>query len=140
WWMHQLLFWGCLLAVAITFPLVFGWIDFKSSPDDQMMYVTRLFGFAMPAFRIRTVSSWFLFHGLDVAAVMVLAGIGLSLWRRLRDQGAQAVQSFSMDFFPLILLTAISVTGLALTASTKWLRGNFYDFLSILHAVTVVTR
>ncbi len=30
WWMHQLLFWGCLLAVAITFPLVFGWIHFGS--------------------------------------------------------------------------------------------------------------
>src|SRR5439155_2652531 len=72
-------------------------------------------------------------------AVMVLGGVSLSLWRRMRDQGAQAVQSLSMDFFPLILLTAISVTGLALTASTIWLRGNFYDFLSILHAITVVT-
>src|SRR5206468_856181 len=75
---------------------------------------------------------------LDIAAVMVLMGVFLALWRRLRDQGAQAVQSFAMDFFPLILLTAISVTGLALTASTIWLRGNFYDFLSILHAITVV--
>ena len=139
WLMHQFLFWGCLLAVAITFPLVFGWIYFGSAPSDQLMYVTYLFGFSVASFKIRTVLSWFLFHGLDVAAVMVLAGVILSLWRRMRDQGAQAVQSFSMDFFPLILLTAISVTGLALTASTKWLRGNFYDFLSILHAVTVVT-
>ena len=29
-------------------------------------------------------------------------------------------------------------TGLALTASTLWLRGSFYSFLSILHAITVV--
>ena len=139
WLMHQFLFWGCLLAVAITFPLVFGWIYFGSVPDDQMQYVTYLFGFPIASFRIRTVFSWFVFHGLDVAAVMVLAGVVLSLWRRMRDSGAQATQSFSMDFFPLILLTAISVTGLALTVSTKWLRGNFYDFLSIIHAVTVVT-
>ena len=48
------------------------------------------------------------------------------------------MQSFAVDFFPLILLTAISLTGLALTASTLWLRGNFYDFLAILHAITVV--
>src|SRR5207244_5405107 len=54
------------------------------------------------------------------------------------DQGAQAVQSFAMDFFPLILLAAISITGLALTVSSLWLRGNFYDFLSILHAMTVI--
>jgi hypothetical protein len=138
WWMHQLIFWGCLLAVAITFPLVFGWVHFRSAPDDQMIYVTYLFGFPVGSFRIRTVLSWLIFHALDIAAVMVLAGVFLALWRRLRDQGAQATQSFAMDFFPLILLTAISVTGLALTASTLWLRGNFYDFLAILHAITVV--
>ena len=138
WWMHQLLFWGCLLAVAITFPLVFGWIHFGSAPDDQMTYVTYLFGFPVGSFRIRTVVSWLLFHGLDIAAVMVLAGIGLAFWRRLRDRGALALQDFAADFFPLILLFAISITGLALTASTMWLGGAFYGFLSILHAITVI--
>src|SRR5204862_5864735 len=102
------------------------------------IYVTYVFGFPVGSFRIRTVLSWLIFHALDIAAFMVLAGVFLALWRRLRDQGAQAVQSFAIDFFPLILLTAISVTGLALTASTLWLRGNFYDFLAILHAITVV--
>jgi NNP family nitrate/nitrite transporter-like MFS transporter len=139
WLMHQCLFWGCLLAAAITFPLVFGWIHFGSAPDDQMTYVTYLFGFPVASFRIRTIVSWLLFHGLDIAAVIVLAGVFLALWRRLRDQGAQSVQSFGNDFFPLILLTAISVTGLALTVSSTWLRGNFYGFLAISHAVTVVT-
>jgi MFS family permease len=138
WWMHQLIFWGCLLAVAITFPLVFGWVHFRSAPDDQMTYVTYLFGFPVGAFKIRTALSWIIFHALDISAVMVLAGVFLAVLRRLRDQGAQAVQSFATDFFPLLLLTAISVTGLALTASTTWLRGNFYDFLAILHAITVV--
>jgi MFS transporter, NNP family, nitrate/nitrite transporter len=138
WWMHQLIFWGCILAVAITFPLVFGWVHFRSAPNDQMVYITYVFGFPVGSFPLRTVFSWIIFHGLDIAAVMVLAGVFLALWRRLRDQGAQAVQSFAMDFFPLILLVAISITGLALTASTLWLRGNFYGFLSILHAITVV--
>jgi NNP family nitrate/nitrite transporter-like MFS transporter len=138
WWMHQLLFWGCLLAVAITFPLVFGWIHFGSAPDDQMTYVTYVFGFPVGSFRIRTVISWLLFHGLDIAAVLVLGGIALALWRRLRDRGALAVQDFASDFLPLILLFAISITGLALTASTIWLAGAFYGFLSILHAITVI--
>ncbi len=138
WWMHQLLFWGCLLAAAITFPLVFGWIHFGSAGQDQMTYVTYLFGFPVGSFRIRTAVSWLLFHGLDVAAVLVLGGIALSLWRRMRDRGARAVQDFGRDFFPLVLLFAISVTGLALTASTLWLRGALYDFLALLHAVTVV--
>lgn len=138
WWMHLLLSWGTVLAVAITFPLVFGWIHFTSLPDDQMTYVTYVFGFPTMSFAVRTVTSWLIFHGLDVAAVMVLAGIGLSLWRRMRDRGAFAVQTFAMDFVPLLLLFAISVTGLALTVSSMWLRGSFYGFLAITHAITVI--
>jgi NNP family nitrate/nitrite transporter-like MFS transporter len=138
WVMHQCLFWGCVTAAAITFPLVFGWIHFGTLPDDQMTYVTYLFGFPVGSFRIRTVVSWVLFHGLDFSAVLVLAGIALALGRRLRDRGALMLQDFAADFLPLILLFAISVTGLALTASAMWLRGSFYGFLAILHAITVV--
>jgi NNP family nitrate/nitrite transporter-like MFS transporter len=138
WWMHQCLFWGCLLAVAITFPLVFGWIHFRTLPDDQLTYVTYLFGFPMGSFRLHTVTAWLLFHGLDISAVLVLGGIALSLWRRMTDRGARALQQFGMDFLPVILLFAISVTGLALTVSQEWLRGSAYSFLSILHAITVI--
>jgi hypothetical protein len=69
---------------------------------------------------------------------LVLTGISLALWRRMRERGAQALQSFTRDLLPLAMLFAISITGLALTASTLWLRGIFYDFLSLFHAVTVV--
>ena len=138
WWMHQMLFWGCLTAVAITFPLVFGWIKFESAPNDQMTYTTYLFGFPTGSFPIRTVVSWMLFHGLDFSAVLVLGGIALALWRRLRDRGALTLQDFSADFLPLVMLFAISVTGLALTASTMWFRGSMYSFLAIIHAITVV--
>jgi hypothetical protein len=138
WWMHQFLFWGCLLAVAITFPLVFGWISFRSLPTDQETYVVVVYGFPAQTFKLHTLMAELLFHGLDISAILVLAGIGLSLWRRFRDRGAQAVQSFALDFLPIILLFAISVTGLALTVSQNWLRGEFYSFLAILHAITVI--
>jgi NNP family nitrate/nitrite transporter-like MFS transporter len=138
WWMHQCIFWGCILAAAITFPLVFGWISFRSLPADQSTYVTYLFGFPAGTFPLHTVTAFLLFHGLDIAAILVLAGVFLSLWRRLRDRGAQTLQSFAMDFSPVILLFAISVTGLALTVSQEWLRGAAYSFLSIVHAVTVI--
>ncbi len=138
WWMHQCIFWGCLLAVAITFPLVFGWISFETRPDNQMIYVAYLFGFPAGEFPLDSWLAVILFHGLDIAAVLVLGGIGLSLWRRMRDAGARSVQSFAMDFMPLVILFAISVTGLALTASQEWLRGEAYSFLAILHAITVI--
>src|SRR5579871_561462 len=138
WWMHQFLFWGCVLAVAITFPLVFGWISFRSLPTDQETYIVVVYGFPAQTFKLHTLMAELLFHGLDISAILVLAGIGLSLWRRFRDRGAQAVQSFALDFLPIILLFAISVTGLALTVSQNWLRGEFYSFLAILHAITVI--
>lgn len=138
WWMHQMLFWGCVLAVAITFPLVFGWISFQTLPSDQEIYVILVYGFPVQTFRLHTLLAELIFHGLDISAILVLGGIGLSLWRRFRDRGAQAVQSFALDFLPIILLFAISVTGLALTVSQNWLRGEFYSFLSILHAITVI--
>jgi hypothetical protein len=138
WWMHFFLFWGCVTAVAITFPLVFGWIHFTSAPHDQMIYITWLFGFPVAGFEVRTLLSWLIFHGLDLSAVLVMAGISLALWRRLRDEGALSLESLSVDFLPLAMLFAISVTGLALTASTLWLRGAHYHFLAILHAITVI--
>ena len=138
WWMHQLLFWGCVLAILITFPLVFGWISFQSLPTDQETYLILLCGFPVQTFRLHTLLAELLFHGLDISAVLVLGGIGLSLWRRFRDKGAQAVQSLALDFLPIILLFAVSVTGLALTLAQNWLRGEFYSFLAILHAITVI--
>ena len=138
WWMHQLLFWGCVLAVLITFPLVFGWISFQSLPTDQETYVVLLYGFPVQTFKLHTLLAELLFHGLDISAVLVLGGVALALWRRFRDKGAQANQSLAFDFLPIIFLFAISVTGIALTLSQNWLRGEFYSFLAILHAITVI--
>ena len=138
WLMHQFIFWGCVLAVLITFPLVFGWIHFTTPLNDQNTYIIHLFGFDVGRVPIHSMVAELMFHGLDIAAFLVLAGIALSLWRRLRDEGAQAVQTVMMDFFPIILLFAISVTGLALTVSQLWLGGASYSFLAILHAITVI--
>src|SRR5690606_24972763 len=35
---HWLIMWGCLLAAAITFPLVWGWVHFETLPDDIHIY------------------------------------------------------------------------------------------------------
>jgi nitrate/nitrite transporter NarK len=138
WWMHQCLFWGCLLGVAVTFPLVFGWIHFRTAPGDATVYVAYVFGFPAFSFPLGSIVAWSVFHVLDVSAVLVLTGISLALWRRMRDQGALALQSFGMDFVPLLLLFGVSVTGLALTASAWWMRGAYYGFLAILHAIFVI--
>ncbi len=135
---HFLIMLGCLIAAAITFPLVFGWIHFETLPDDLTTYRVFLFGFPTFAFPVDSALGFFIFHGLVWASFLVIAGVMLAMRRRMRDHGAAALQQFGEDFMPLILLFAISVSGLLLTASYTWMKGYAYDFLAILHAVTVI--
>ena len=135
---HLLIMWGCVIAIAITFPLVFGWLHFASLPDDLDWYQAYLFGFPTFKFPIYSLVAFLLFHGLVWASFLVMAGVMLAMRRRMREEGAAALQSFSEDFMPLILLFAVSLSGLMLTASYTWLKGYAYDFIAILHAITVI--
>jgi hypothetical protein len=60
------------------------------------------------------------------------------MWRRARDRGALAVQQFGADLLPLVMLFAVSITGVFLTVSTHLMQGLHFVFLSQLHAVTVI--
>ena len=138
WGAHLLIMWGCIIAVGITFPLVFGWVHFETLPNDLNWYRAYLFGFPTFAFPIHSLLGFLIFHGLVWASILVTAGVMLAMRRRMRDHGAAVLQQFGEDFLPLILLFAISVTGLMLTASYSWMKGYGYDFLAILHAITVI--
>lgn len=138
WGAHWLIMWGCVIASAITFPLVFGWIHFQTLPGNIEWYRAYLFGFPTFVFPIHSVIGFVTFHGLVWASFLVIAGVMIAMYRRMRDHGAAAVQQFGEDFLPLILLFAISVTGLMLTASYTWMKGYAYEFLAILHAATVI--
>jgi hypothetical protein len=138
WSAHWFLAWGCLLAAAVTFPLSFGWVRFESAPQNQEIYQAFMFGIPLGSFHLDTLIAEVTFNILDIAAVMVLIGVFLAFWRRGRDHGAWSVQQFADDMLPLILLFAISITGLFLTISTHLMRGIYYGFLSQLHAVTVI--
>jgi hypothetical protein len=138
WTAHWFLAWGCLLAAAVTFPLSFGWVRFETARNSQEIYNAFMFGIPMGSFRLGTITAELAFNVLDISAVMVLIGVFAAIWRRGRDHGAIAVQQFSNDLLPLILLFAISVTGLFLTISTHLMNGLHYVFLSQIHAISVI--
>ncbi len=139
WAAHWLCMWGCLTASALVFPLVFGWAQFKPLPEDLTWYRVYIFGYSsIIAFPIHSLFGFLIFHGLVWCSVLVIAGTLLALHRRLRDHGAATLQRFGEDLLPLLLLFAISVTGLMMTASCTWMKGYAYDFLAILHAITVI--
>nr|WP_030690209.1 hypothetical protein [Streptomyces globisporus] len=138
WAAHQLIFWGCLLAAAITFPLTWGWFTFTSATGSGPGYEMRIWGFKIIGFDALGVLGRLMFHGLDIAAVLVIAGTAYFLRRRLKDRGAVTGQRFAYDLVPLIALVVISVTGLLLTFSSIFLHGGGYEFLAVLHMVSVV--
>jgi hypothetical protein len=135
---HWLIMWGCVIAAAITFPLVWGWIHFKTVPGQIDVYSAYLLGFPVRDFHVESLTAFIIFHGLVWASFLVIAGVMLAFRRRMIDHGAVALQQFGEDVLPLILLFAISVTGLLLTASYTWMQGYAYDFLAILHAASVI--
>src|SRR5262245_25694028 len=135
---HWLIMWGCILAAAITFPLVWGWIHFETVPGDFGRYQTHVFGFPIQSFAVDSWIGFLIFHGLVWASLLVIPGVMLAFRRRMVDHAAVSLQQFGQDIMPLILLFAISVTGLMLTASYTWMKGYAYDFLAILHAITVI--
>lgn len=139
WLTHMLIAWGCMLAAAVTFPLVFGWLHFEAagtaaSPEYRVVF----FGFAMTTVPLHGIVSWLTFHALVVSAFMVTPGVMIALYRRMQDRGARAVQRFGRDMLPLVLLFAVSVTGLLLWVSYEWMEGYFYSVLAQIHALTVI--
>ena len=137
WLAHQLVFWGCILAALITFPLTLGLLHFESVGQDGDRYQVYLSRIGTLQFDADSILGWLLYHGLDIAAVLVLGGVFIFLRRRLRDPGALAIER-SGDFLALAGLFAVSVTGLFLTVSSLWLDGQFYSALNTLHALTVI--
>jgi hypothetical protein len=91
---HFLIMWGCLIAAAITFPLVFGWIHFETLPDDLSWYRAYVFGFLAAEFPIDSWFAFVMFHGLVWSSFLVIAGVMLAMRRRMSDHGAAALQQF----------------------------------------------
>jgi len=136
WIMHLAIFWGVLLSLAVTVPLTFGWIRFTLVEPDH--YKAWFFGIPIVTFPIEAGTGFAIFHILDFTSVLLIAGLTIALWRRITDAGLLATQRFNFDLMPLVLLFAIAITGLALTASYDWWEGRFYWFLSLTHQVVVV--
>ncbi|HEX2178804.1 MAG TPA: MFS transporter [Actinomycetota bacterium] len=137
WLAHQGLFWGVVSATAITFPLTFGWIHFRAVAGSESGYWIYLLGVRTVQIDALGLAGFVAFHGLNLSAVLVIAGGAWFLRRRWRQRGNNLSQ-FGRDILPLVALIAISVTGLALTVSSALLGGLAYRPLAFVHMCTVV--
>jgi NNP family nitrate/nitrite transporter-like MFS transporter len=139
WIMHLCLSGGCTLAFAITFPLVFGWVHFESFADNAEMYRVNVFGLNVDSFSVHSIKAFLMFNLLNIAAILVLIGLLMAAWRRCTDPGERATQSFTEDIVPLLLIFAVTATGLALTVSYRYLAGHGHGIWAIVHMVSVVS-
>ena len=138
WFAHFMLATGCVLAFLITIPLTFGWIHFVLKPGDDTTYYAMLFGFEAGSFQLGSPLAFIAFHGLVWSSVLVTIGAVIMLKRRMTDWGLIATQTFQNDWLPLILLIAISVTGLGISYDYTFLQGKTYQFMAVIHAITVI--
>ena len=136
WIMHMSIFWGVLISLMVTVPLTFGWIRFTLVPPDR--YQAWFFGIALFTFPIEARTGFAVFHILNFTSILLIVGLSIAIWRRVTDAGLISTQRFGFDMMPLLLLLAIAVTGLALTASSSLWEGRFYWFIALTHQVVVV--
>lgn len=138
WIMHLCLSGGGTVAFAITFPLVFGWVHFQTRPDNAEVYRAVVFGLPLGEFNVHSLVGFLVFNLLNLSALALLVGLIMAGLRRIRDLGERAVQSFREDFLPLILLAWVTVSGLLLTVSYKFLAGQGHAGIGVVHAISVL--
>lgn len=138
WVMHFLIAWGCVAAFAVTFPLVFGWLHFSHPLNDPLMYQLEVIGFPLMVFDPYGIVGFLFFNALNFCSVMIIIGVLMAFIRRLIHPGEITTQSFAADLLPLMILFAVSISGLFLTFSTHFLQGQHYRILSTVHCWTVV--
>ncbi|MBU8878017.1 hypothetical protein BGM26_03305 [Bacillus sp. FJAT-29790] len=136
WTQHILIGWGCILSCFVTFPLVFGWMYFTM--DDNGYYTVVGMGINLMTVKADGIIAFFFYNALNFTAVMVIAGVCMVLYRRLKNMQARAEQKFIYDFLPLYMLLLVSITGLALTFMNVFLHGAGQPAMSLIHQWSVV--
>jgi hypothetical protein len=127
-----------MLAFAVTFPLVFGWVHFESAFPDAEIYRVMVAGIEVERFAVNSLAGFLHFNLLNISAVMILVGLILSVKIRMSDKGEFATQTFSDDMVPVLLLFAVCVTGLMLTVSAHFMAGSGFQFIGLAHAASVI--
>src|SRR5215471_1458190 len=67
WAAHWLIFWGCVTAAMVTFPLSFGWIRFETSQSSQESYQAYVFGLHVFSFQLGSIVAPLVFNVLDIS-------------------------------------------------------------------------
>lgn len=133
---HWLIAWGCIGSFAITFGLTFGWMHF--SLIDAETYQMVVMGVPTIKMAADGLLAQMIFEGLNITAMMLLVGVLMALIRRSTNKDVKVTQRPEFDLMPLYILLIVTLTGLVLTVSYKFLDGWMHNYMSLIHQITVV--
>jgi hypothetical protein len=136
WTQHILMGWGCVLAAFVTFPLVFGWMYFTM--EENGYYTVVGMGIDIMTIKADGALGYLFYNALNISAVMVITGVSMIIYRRLKNMQARAEQTVVYDFLPLYLLLFVSITGIALTFINMFLHGWGHSIMSLIHQYSVI--
>src|SRR5207253_1803712 len=77
WIAHMLIAWGCALAAAVTFPLVFGWLHFE--PGAPGTYRVVAFGLRLAELPLGSVAAWLVLRALVISSFLVIPGVMIAM-------------------------------------------------------------
>lgn len=133
---HWLIAWGCIGSFAVTFGLTFGWMHFRLI--DATTYQMMVFNIPTITMQANGLFAEMIYNGLNITALMVLVGVIMALVRRIHNHDLKVTERAEFDLLPLYILLAVTVTGLLLTVSYKFLGGLIHPQLALIHQITVV--
>ncbi|SHQ78205.1 Nitrate reductase gamma subunit [Mycobacteroides abscessus subsp. abscessus] len=136
WTQHILMGWGCVIAAFVTFPLVFGWMYFTM--EENGYYTVVGMGIDIMTIKADGALGYLFYNALNISAVMVITGVCMIIYRRLKNMQARAEQTVVYDFLPLYLLLFVSITGIALTFINMFLHGWGHSVMSLIHQYSVI--
>jgi hypothetical protein len=136
WTQHLLMGWGVIISCLVTFPLVFGWMYFTMGENGY--YTIVAMGINLMTVPADGIIAFFSYNALNFSAIMVISGVCMALYRRLKNMQARAEQTIIYDFLPLYLLLFISITGLLLTFMNVFMHGEGQPIMSMIHQFSVV--
>ncbi len=133
---HIMISWGCLISFGVTFGLTFGW--FRFDLIDPETYQVVVFNIPTMTMAAHGLFAELVYNALNIGAIMVMIGVCMALYRRLTNYDVKVTQRFEFDILPLLILLAVTATGLFLTISYTFFDGWMHHYMSLTHQVTVV--
>jgi len=136
WFTHFAIFWGVVIVSAVCFALAWGWMSF--SLVDQQTYCARMFNIPLITFRVGSPIAFLAFNAINLGSLLLLLGLVLAFWQRFKMGPLEKAERLGEHLSSLYLLLAVTVSGLLLTVSYKFLNGIGHRQLVVLHEVIVV--